>query len=136
MTTPRPAVHRTILAVDVEGFGARRRTNPHRLAVRKGLYRALPQALGNVGVTWAECHHEDCGDGVLVAIPPTVAKSVLVEALPEELVSALEARRRPDPPMKRLDDGCGPARSRIPSGREKIGRVECPDTGVKRGERT
>jgi tetratricopeptide (TPR) repeat protein len=34
-------VHRTILVVDVQGFGDRRRTNPHQLAVRDGLYQAL-----------------------------------------------------------------------------------------------
>ncbi|OXM54957.1 tetratricopeptide repeat protein [Amycolatopsis alba] len=62
--------------------------------MRDGLYRALPQALGNVGVTWTECDHEDRGDGVLVAIPPTVAKSVLVEVFPDELAAALLEHNR------------------------------------------
>ena len=36
-----PAVHRTIVAVDVEGFGDRHRINPHQVAVREGLYLSL-----------------------------------------------------------------------------------------------
>ena len=72
-----PAVHRTVLVVDVERFSADDRTNPHRIAVRDGLYRALDTALGQVGTTLADCHHEVVGDGVLVLIPPDIAKSVL-----------------------------------------------------------
>jgi hypothetical protein len=41
MAHSRSAVHRTILVVDVEGFGDPRRTNPHQVTVRDGLYRAL-----------------------------------------------------------------------------------------------
>jgi hypothetical protein len=59
------------------------------MVVRDGLYRALRAALGNVGIKLADCHREDRGDGVLVLIPPDVAKSVLVEYLPGELVAAL-----------------------------------------------
>ncbi len=38
------AVHRTIVAVDVEGFGNWQRINPHQLAVREGLY-PMPRRL-------------------------------------------------------------------------------------------
>lgn len=86
-----PAVHRTVLVVDVERFSADDRTNPHRIAVRDGLYRALDTALRQVGTTLADCHHEVVGDGVLVLIPPHIAKSVLVERLPRVLVAALRA---------------------------------------------
>lgn len=83
------AVHRTVLAVDVERFGAHERTNPHRLVVRDGLYRSLRTALAKVGIVLADCHHEDRGDGVLVLIPPDVAKSVLIERLPHGLAAVL-----------------------------------------------
>ena len=66
MEQQRPAVHRTILVVDVEGFGDQRRTNPHRLEVRDGMYGAVQQAFSNVGIPWAECYQESCGDGVFV----------------------------------------------------------------------
>lgn len=83
------AVHRTILAVDVERFGAHERTNPHRLVVRNGLYRALRTALARVRIKLADCHHEDRGDGVLVLIPPDVTKNVLIDRLPHELAMVL-----------------------------------------------
>src|SRR5690242_15605502 len=46
------AVHRTIVALDVEGFGARQRTNRNQLAVRDGLYRALHEAFQRAGIPW------------------------------------------------------------------------------------
>jgi hypothetical protein len=84
-----PQVHRTILVVDVEGFGDRRRTNHHQLVVRKGLYEALEQAFHCVGLPWSACHHEDRGDGVLILVPPEIPKSRLVESLPQALAEAL-----------------------------------------------
>lgn len=89
MEQPRPAVHRTILVVDIEGFGDQRRTNPHRLAVRDGMYRAVQQAFSNAGIPWAECYQESCGDGVFVLIPAEVPKGLFVESLPRELAEAL-----------------------------------------------
>ena len=89
MVNPQSAVHRTILVVDVEGFGNQRRTDPHRLMVRDGLYGALKRAFAKVNIRWDDCHREDRGDGVLVLAPPEVPKAVFVEALPHELVKAL-----------------------------------------------
>ena len=86
---PGPAVHRTVLVVDVAGFGAFDRTNPHRIVVRDGLYRALEASLAGVGVVFADCHHEVVGDGVLVLIPPDVAKTVVVQRLPDALAAEL-----------------------------------------------
>lgn len=89
-----PAMHRTILAVDVEGFGDRRRTNPHQLAVRQALYQALHRAFTRSRVGWDDCYHEDRGDGVLVLIPPSIPKYLLVTCVPEELAAALSEHNR------------------------------------------
>ncbi|SRR6266404_848798 len=91
MPYPQRAVHRTILVVDVEGFGNPHRTNPHLVAVRDGLYRVLRQAFSNASIPWACCDHEDRGDGVFVLIPPDVPKSLVVEALPRALAATLRA---------------------------------------------
>jgi hypothetical protein len=48
------AVHRAIVVVDVEGFGDRRRTNAHQVAVRDGLYRVMRQAFGRAGISWGD----------------------------------------------------------------------------------
>ena len=84
-------VHRTIVVIDVEGFGDRRRTNRHHIALRDGLYRTVQQAFRRAGIPWDASYHEDRGDGVLVLVPPEVPKSLLVAALPTALVAALKA---------------------------------------------
>jgi class 3 adenylate cyclase len=86
---PKPAVHRTILVVDVEGFCDRRRTDRDRVALRAGMYRALNRAFTRSGLSWNRCYHEDRGDGVLVLIPPEVPKSLLAVPLPAALAIAL-----------------------------------------------
>ena len=97
-------VHRTIVAVDVEGFGNQHRINPQQVAVREGLYRVLQQAFHAATIPWAECHHEDRGDGVLILARPEVAKSVFVEALPDQLVKELREHNstRPAPEQIQL----------------------------------
>jgi hypothetical protein len=86
---PGPAVHRTILVVDVESFSDRRRTAPHQIAVRNGLYCALRKAFDGAGIPWDDCYHEDRGDGVFLLAPPEVPKHLFVESLPHRLVAAL-----------------------------------------------
>ena len=86
----RHPVHRSIVVVDVEGFGDERRTNWHQIAVRAGLYRSVQEAFDHAGIPWADCDHEDRGDGVFVLVPPDVPKELLVESLPPALVTALD----------------------------------------------
>ena len=83
------AVHRTIVAVDVEGFGARHRTNRNQVAVRDGLYRAVREAFRQTDIPWIDHDHEDRGDGMFILVGPEVPKSLFVETLPSALVSAL-----------------------------------------------
>ena len=89
MGTTRAAVHRTILVVDVEGFGDLQRTNPDKVAIRQGLYRALQAAFAATGVPWADCEHPDLGDAVFVLAPAEIPKAPFVEALPATLAQAL-----------------------------------------------
>jgi tetratricopeptide (TPR) repeat protein len=83
------AVHRTIVCVDVEGFGDRRRTNTHQVTVRNGLYGSLQAAFARSGVPWDRCYHEDRGDGVLILVPPEVPKSLLAARVLDELATAI-----------------------------------------------
>ena len=101
---PSVAVHRTIVAVDIEGFGDQYRTNRNQVAIRDGLYRAMREAFGQAGIPWADRDHEDRGDGMLSLIGPEVPKSVFVESLPSTLVSALcmHNGEHPDPERIRL----------------------------------
>lgn len=102
MIDPQSAVHRTILAVDVEGFGDRRRTNPHQAAVREGLYWALRQAFAKAGIPWRRCHHEDRGDGVFVLARPGIPKDLFAGSLPGELVTALRQHNEARPAQEQI----------------------------------
>ncbi|TCO55719.1 hypothetical protein [Actinocrispum wychmicini] len=83
------ARHHTIVVLDVEGFGDRRRTNPHQRGVRDGLYHIVRTAFDTVGVPWADCYHEDRGDAVFVLAPASTSKALFVETLPPTLITAL-----------------------------------------------
>ena len=102
MPVPPLAVHRTIVAVDVEGFGDRRRINPQQVAVRDGLYRVLRQAFHAATIPWTDCHHEDRGDGVLILARPEVAKSMFVESLPALLVEGLREHNSTHPTSEQI----------------------------------
>jgi tetratricopeptide (TPR) repeat protein len=102
MRHPRQAVHRTIVVVDVEGFGDRRRTTPHQLAVREGLYCALRQAFDHTGIPWGACRHEDRGDGVLFLAPAETPKGPFVETLPYALVAALREHNNTHPAEEQI----------------------------------
>jgi tetratricopeptide (TPR) repeat protein len=102
MQDHRLAVHRTIVVVDVEGFGDRRRTNRDQVAVRDGLYRAMRDAFGRAGIQWDDCGHEDRGDGVFVLVPAEVPKGLLAESLPSALVTALCAHNGAHPASERI----------------------------------
>lgn len=100
-TGPLP-VHRTILAVDVEGFGDRRRNNPNQLAVRKGMYQSLATAFGEAGIPWDNCRKEDRGDGVFVLAPPEVHKAAFIDSLPQALSDALRRHNSAHPPEEQI----------------------------------
>ncbi len=98
----QPAVHHTILVVDVEGYGDLRKTTPHRLAVRAGLHLALEQAFGEAGLPWAECRRECTGDGVFILAPAQLPKAPFVEYLPSALAKALRDHNETHRPEERI----------------------------------
>jgi tetratricopeptide (TPR) repeat protein len=98
----RLAVHRSIVVVDVEGFGDQRRTNAHQVAVRDGLYGVMREAFGRAGISWDDCDREDRGDGVFVLVPAEVPKGLLAESLPPALVTALRAHNGAHPGPERI----------------------------------
>jgi hypothetical protein len=90
----RRAVHRSIVVVDVEGFGDERRASWHQVAVRDGLYQAMESAFGQAGIPWAGCDHEDRGDGIFILVPPEMPKELLAESLPPALAAELDRHNR------------------------------------------
>src|SRR5216684_4213916 len=91
MAYSRQPGHRTILVVDVEGFGSdKRQRNPVQEAVRDGLYQVLRWAFEAANISWEDCYQEDRGDGVMVLVAPQVPKAPFVESLPPMLIKALQ----------------------------------------------
>ncbi|WP_410663945.1 hypothetical protein [Amycolatopsis sp. lyj-84] len=102
MNGTKSAVHHTIIVVDVEGFGDKRRTNQHQLGVREGLYLAVEQAFAMAGVPWADCHHEDRGDGVFILAPAAIPKAPFVDTVPHALTRALREHNATHPDEERI----------------------------------
>jgi tetratricopeptide (TPR) repeat protein len=86
---PSPAVHRTIVVVDVAGFTDGTRTMIDQFAVHEGMYVVLAEAFSEAGIDWAACTIEDRGDGAMILIPAVIPKSGLVNRLPGALTAAL-----------------------------------------------
>jgi tetratricopeptide (TPR) repeat protein len=97
-----PAVNRTIVAVDVEGFGDTRRNNPHRVTVRVAVYRALAAAFAAADVPWDQCHHEDRGDGVLILAPPEITRARFIESIPAAVADSLAEHNATHPTQERI----------------------------------
>jgi hypothetical protein len=89
MAQAPPAVHRTIVVVDVAGFTDSSRRDIDRVAVRHGMYEVLETGFAESGIDFSSCEREDRGDGAFVLVPPTVSKSVIADRLPDRLVAAL-----------------------------------------------
>lgn len=86
-------VHRSILAVDIEG--STQRKNPVKEELREQVYRLLVGALCAAGIDQAHCDpFTDRGDGVLVLLHPAdeLPKPLLLTRLIPALVELLERR--------------------------------------------
>jgi NB-ARC domain-containing protein len=97
VASPGNAVHRSVIVVDVEGFGSKERTDADRLVVRDGMHRAVREAFRTADIDLSTCHVDDAGDAVLVLVPPNVLKSVLVDLLPRALADALARHNEASP---------------------------------------
>ncbi|WP_439382881.1 hypothetical protein [Amycolatopsis lexingtonensis] len=82
-------LHRIIVAVDIEGFGAQERTNTHRLELRRVLWAALRQAFAAADIADDLRYVVDTGDGVVTLIDPVVPKTHLLADVVPSLAAAL-----------------------------------------------
>ncbi|CNF50131.1 Regulatory protein AfsR [Mycobacterium tuberculosis] len=98
--TSGPAVHRSILCVDVESFGVR--TNWEQLRTRAALYQALQDALARSGVPAGSCYWEDRGDGAMILVGPDVPKERLAGPFPPALAAMLERHNGSAPAGARI----------------------------------
>lgn len=99
-TESRFPVPVTILVTDVEAFG--RLANPQQVAVRDSVYAVLGRAFATGGVPWSAGEHEDRGDGVLMIIPASVPKALVVSRVLPQIVAGLAVEREAGLPPVRL----------------------------------
>ncbi|MGI8332985.1 hypothetical protein ACRYCC_23785 [Actinomadura scrupuli] len=81
-------VHRSILAVDLEGSTSALRTNPIKEQLRNRVYQYLIDALAYAGIESRHCDpFEDRGDGVLILVHPAddIPKTYLLSRFFPEL---------------------------------------------------
>jgi len=102
VTQLTPALHRTILVVDVAGFTDPSRRLPDHLSVHQGMYEVLKAAFTDSDVDFDSCEREDRGDGALILVPPTVSKSTIADRLPDRLVAALRRYNSTRAPQARF----------------------------------
>lgn len=94
--------HCLLFAVDVAGFTDRRRDDQVQLAVRRTLYNLVPGAFDDALVGWAECLHEDRGDGMLVIVPMRMPSARVVDPLLPVLGHRLGEHNRIAAPAHRI----------------------------------
>lgn len=80
-------VHRSLVAVDIEGYSRRR--NQGHMELREALRRILADAFDSVGVEIVPTEQQDQGDAFLTLVGPEVSKVVLVDGLVREMENAL-----------------------------------------------
>jgi class 3 adenylate cyclase len=79
--------HRSIIVIDVAGFG--RRTDPAQVHIRTSLDGVVRAACRRSGLPLSRLVFEDRGDGVIVFVPATVSKAVLVQPFIPRLTTCL-----------------------------------------------
>ena len=90
-TPPRSReVHRTVLVVDVRGFGHPARTRHEMVAVREATVKVLRAACEKSWIPWERCRVEQVGDSVLVLAHADVPKNLFVDQLPGALLAELD----------------------------------------------
>jgi tetratricopeptide (TPR) repeat protein len=95
-------VHRTILALDIEGSTRPERRDSDRLRMRAELYRRLEQVLDRAQIKRREYRCTDQGDGILILLSPEIPKTRVLPWLILRLAAGLNRYNRTATPRCRL----------------------------------
>jgi hypothetical protein len=66
-----------LFAVDIARFTAPHRDDDIQVYMHESLYKMLETAFDRSDVSWADCSHEDRGDGVLIVAPAVIPAAML-----------------------------------------------------------
>jgi hypothetical protein len=87
-------LHRTFVAIDIEGFNRPEWQDPVRARLRAELHSTLREAFERAGVAAERYVVSDLGDGMLVLIDPAVSKVTLLDPFLHELEAGLRDYNR------------------------------------------
>lgn len=96
--------YRVLFAADVQSSAGR--GNTAQLMIRQALFTAARDAFETTGVQWDECHHEDTGDGMRIAVPGRVPKAVMIHPFAFELALRLRQYNELSGPAVRIALRC------------------------------
>jgi hypothetical protein len=85
---------RTLLALDIEGFGQQGRTNPTRLRLRRQLHGWCTALLDEAHASPVQWYRQDTGDGSIFSIDPHIPRNVLLNRFVGELAESLTQYNR------------------------------------------
>jgi hypothetical protein len=89
-----PAMHTTLVATDIVGFGKKYRDADAQMHVRRMMYELFIEAFTITGLPWWDCHREDRGDGALVVAPPDVHPDSFLDPLAHHLNATVHRYNR------------------------------------------
>jgi tetratricopeptide (TPR) repeat protein len=95
-----PLVTRMMVMVDIATFGAV--PDGAQLVLREQAYLAMKNAFMHARVAWDKCAVEDHGDGALILLPPRTPGNLLVDLMPDTLLSEIHAVNEALPQTGRL----------------------------------
>jgi hypothetical protein len=84
----RPHGRCMLLATDISGYGQRHDDEVQR-DIRAQHYRILHTCLQESGIQFAECYHEDRGDGAIIVIPDRYTKLSIIHPFLDRLTIRL-----------------------------------------------
>ncbi|SFR20549.1 hypothetical protein SAMN04488564_105261 [Lentzea waywayandensis] len=74
-------VSHSVLFLEIASLDGPGGTESDRQVARAPLHRVLRSAFAESGIPWASCRHSERHDGVLVAIPPSISTSAIIDRL-------------------------------------------------------
>jgi len=82
-----------LFAVDIVGFTAPYRDDDIQVYMHESLYGMLETAFDRSDVRWADCSHEDRGDGVLI-VAPAIIPAAMLAPIPDRLRALIRRHNR------------------------------------------
>ncbi|WUH97295.1 hypothetical protein OHR68_27665 [Spirillospora sp. NBC_00431] len=87
-------MHRPLLAVDIVAFGDQRRDLDLQVRMRSSMYQGVAEAFTFTGLSLADCHHEDRGDGAFIVVPGEVDPCRFLDPFAHHLAALLRRENR------------------------------------------